>query len=295
MRLLNKSLAVIIAVAMLLSCVPMFAFADSVAHNVTISADKITAKAGDTIAISVTLDNNQGTSAVQYKLVIPSAFTADIDNINEDFYADYELEIPACVDYDWFSAHTELGGTKKWGDPVLSGASVSDGVQMTFAGSRSTGITAKNATDNMVIGVYNVTVAENAAPGEYEIYFADGTTTDAGQSFGAAFSYEPLTITVEGEPTVEKVFTVAAPKFDGNVATCVVVNTEDTAKDIILVVAEYKDNELVALNVSDAKSVAAGTESATLTAAYTGAGSSAKAFVLNNLTDCVPYVAAVAK
>lgn len=160
-------------------------------------------------------------------------------------------------------------------------------------------IAPENYVANETILTLTFTMEAGVAAGDYYVK-AINTTEDDFATFDYDYNWIDFAtgegkVTVAGAPEVEKVFTVAAPVFDGNVATCAVVNTEDTAKDIILVVAEYKDNELVALNVSDAKSIAAGTESATLTAAYTAAGSSAKAFVLNNLTDCIPYVAAVAK
>jgi hypothetical protein len=228
---------------MVVSMFAMNAMAASKAHTATISVDKTTGlKAGDTIAIDLTLDNTADLTAVGYTLTFDTAaFTAETAKVSK---------VEKCIDKDWLTEiKKEDGGSvgDYWayylGAPAYN-VTVPGEITFSWAGGANGGIGTDDPDteikDNRLIGKFYLKVNENVADGEYTISLKDDFkvcyTSDAGETQGAQLTAAPVTVKVgEDAPTpppAPETKTVAFTADLAAVGTGYMFTVTDTTADL---------------------------------------------------------------
>ncbi|MCK9479943.1 MAG: cohesin domain-containing protein [Firmicutes bacterium] len=182
-----------IAVCMLFSIAAFNVSAASVEHTVTITPSVSTGAAGDEVMVNLYLDNTTNIQTIGYKLT----YDTNVFEINAGTNDDWG--IPNCVDEDFFAAYFSTLPTKKFGDLTIG---IEIPGQIAIGGARSNGISAANNTNNMQIGGFILKVKDDAPEGETQFNLIDTKTSDAGEDFGTAMAFEPVTFTVQGAPEV---------------------------------------------------------------------------------------------
>ena len=229
---LNKILSSVLAASMLISCCAMNVFAASKAHTATLSATKTEAlTAGETIVVSIDLDNIGGLISCQYDLNFDTtAFEIDTEKDQKIGMKKYEnfLQI------DWYKHITndeESPFAAFISAPTLGYDAATGKIALQWAGSDGN-TDPEYALDDYTIGKFNIKVKDNAPNGTYEFNLTNCKTGDAGENSTADITCAPITVTV-GEPAPAKttpavtISEKTAGTTQGFLATCVVDSSKN--------------------------------------------------------------------
>lgn len=195
MKKFSKILSSALVVCLLVSCLAISTFAATNPHTYTVKVDKSVVEAGDTVVVTVELDNSLDVWNAGYDLYFdPDVFTINTESGGRGKGKKY-------VDATWYTELTAADGilTWYWGKATES-ESVEEGrITYGWTGDTTNGaIPTADAQDNFVIGKFCLTVIDGAKAGTTNITI-NGETFGFKENAADAMTYVPATLTVAGE------------------------------------------------------------------------------------------------